>query len=92
MPDDATRKLLKLFGVALTDFEDQTKSVVERLQALESPPESAALALELAAGWLKANGDAMARWLEVTQRLAEMQARGQSELARIIGQSIRATG
>jgi hypothetical protein len=84
MPEEATRKLLKLFGMALTDFEDQTKAALERLEALGSPAESAAPALEIAAGWLKANGEAMSRWLEVTQWLVETHAKGQAELSRVI--------
>ncbi len=85
MPEDATRKLLKLFGIALMDFEDQTKSTLERLRALGPRDLTAATTLELADQWLKANGDVMARWLEVTQLLMQLQAEAQAELLRIIG-------
>jgi len=67
MPEEATRRLLKLFGIALTDLEDLTKTTLERGQTLGSGPEAPAAALELAGPWLKAGDEAMARWLEVTQ-------------------------
>lgn len=33
MAEDATRRLLKVFGIAMTDFEDQTTQALERLKA-----------------------------------------------------------
>ncbi len=32
---DETRRLLKIFGVAMTDFEDESKELLNRIQALE---------------------------------------------------------
>jgi len=85
MPEEATRRLLKLFGIALTDLEDRTQTTLERLQALGPRPESPAAALDLSKQWLEASDEAMARWLEVTQWLVETQARGRAGLLRAIG-------
>jgi hypothetical protein len=74
MAEDATRKLLKLFGIALSNFEDQTAKGLERLNAPGSPAHSLAATLALAEEWLAANGEATTRWLEVTQWLVGMQA------------------
>jgi hypothetical protein len=87
MPEEATRKLLKLFGMALTDFEDQTTKTLERLKTEPPPDHSPAATLEVAEDWLKAQAEAMARWLEVTQVLVEIQAKAQAELVRLLGQA-----
>ncbi|MBI2114304.1 MAG: hypothetical protein HYT85_04355 [candidate division NC10 bacterium] len=91
MPEDATRRLLKQFGIAFTDFEDQTMIVLERLGALGSPTHSPAPALALAGEWLKTNGEVMAGWLEVTRLLVETQAKAQAEFLRVIGAAREAT-
>ncbi len=85
MPEEATRRLLKLFGIALTDFEDQTKITLERLRALGPRDLTSATTLELVDQWLKLHGEVMERWLEVTRLLLETQARAQAEFLRIIG-------
>lgn len=92
MPEDATRRLLKQFGIAFTDFEDQTTAALERLGALESATDSPAPALALAEEWFKANGEVVARWLEVTQLLVETQAKAQTEFLRVIGETREAAG
>jgi hypothetical protein len=92
MPEEATRRLLKLFGIALTDLEDLTKTTLESVQALGSGPEGPAAALELSEQWLKASDEAMARWLEVTQWLIETQAKGRAGLLRAIGTARQSLG
>jgi hypothetical protein len=84
MAEDATRKLLKLFGIALTNFEDQTAKGLEPLNAPGLPAHSLAATLALAEEWLAANGEAATRWLEVTQWLVGMQAKTQAELLRAL--------
>jgi hypothetical protein len=80
MPEESTRKLLKLFGVALTELEDQTKTMLAGLAASESLPGSGSRARELVEAWLRASDEATRRWQEVTQFLVETQGRGQAEL------------
>ena len=92
MAEEATRRLLKLFGIALTDFEDHTKNILEGVQALESGPQVAAAALSLAEQWLKANDEAVGRWLEITQWLVETHAKGRAGLLRAIGTARQSLG
>ena len=58
-PMDPTRKLLKVFGVKVTDYEAKTDAILERLAATSSDEERTALvreAVELTADlghWLR---------------------------------------
>ena len=58
-PMDATRKLLKVFGVKVTDYEAKTDAILERYAAAATDDERAALvreAIELTADlghWLR---------------------------------------
>jgi hypothetical protein len=85
MAEEATRRLLKLFGIALTDLEDLTKTTLERAQGLGPGPQGPGAALELFEQWLTASDEAMARWLEVTRWLLETQAEGRAAVLRAIG-------
>ncbi len=81
-PMDPTRKLLKVFGVKVTDYEAKTQTLMERAEARPSPDELKAILAESAE--LTADLD---RWLreilahvlererEVLERLAKV-ARG----------------
>ena len=88
MASDATRKLLKVFGIAVTDFEDQAEALVQRAEALKArgaPPEEAVALLEEA---VRAVTVVTERWGEVQGFLQEVQqrllgaARGVLEVAR----------
>ncbi|MGB4782030.1 MAG: hypothetical protein WBH61_08385 [Candidatus Methylomirabilis sp.] len=37
MAEDLTQKLLKVFGVAVADFEDQCQAIVQVLDLLDEP-------------------------------------------------------
>lgn len=79
--DDA-RKLLKLFGVAVTDFEAESQELLNRIQALGSDAGGDLVAplrdvVELIA-------DTNRRWHEVTEHLFSGQQRFLAELARAL--------
>jgi hypothetical protein len=79
--NDDTRKLLKLFGVAVTDAEAEAEKLAAaagRLSAGGGPGEVAALLKDASDLFRELN----ARWLEVTQRVVDIQARLQERLAR----------
>jgi len=70
---DATRKLLKAFGIAVTDFEDQVETLVTRADALKThgaPPEEAVALLEEA---VRAVTVMTERWAEVQGLLQQVQ-------------------
>ena len=73
MPSDATRKLLKVFGIAVTDFEDQAEALVEKAEALEArgaPPGEVVVLLEEA---IRAVAMLSEHWGEVERHLLESQ-------------------
>ena len=75
MADEATRQLLRAFGVAMTDFEDASRRIQEQAKSAAGP------------GLLAGAGEAIAaaakvneRWLEVTRHLFAEQARLHAEV------------
>ena len=49
MASEATRKLLKVFGIAITDFEDRAEVLIQRAEALKArgaPPEEVVALVE----------------------------------------------
>jgi hypothetical protein len=91
MPEEATRRLLKLFGMAVTDLEDETQRALEHIQAMGPRPNDPAAALEIVERWLTLSRDVTARWLEMTRLIAETQTKMEAELLRMIGDA-RAQG
>ena len=81
MAEDSTRKLLRVFGVAMTEFEDASVQLRER--AKTAAPQDL---LALAGDTLAAAAEVHRRWLEVTRSIFEEQARLHAE----VGQRIAA--
>jgi len=79
MADELTRKMLKVFGVAVTDFEDASRRLQE--QAKAAPPQEL---LGLAGQAMAASAEVTRRWLEVSRSLFEEQGRLHAELAQRI--------
>jgi hypothetical protein len=79
MSDD-TRKLLKIFGVAVTDSEAEVERLVARAEQLspDSPREEVAALLKDGADLCR---ELSTRWLEITERVFAIQSRLQSQLA-----------
>lgn len=78
--NDDTRKILKVFGVAVTDSEAEAEKLVARagqLSSNSSKEELTALLKDAADLFRELN----TRWLEVTQRVFEIQERLQTQLA-----------
>ena len=77
---DDTRKLLKIFGVAVTDADAEVERLVARSEQLSTDSakgEVAALLKDSADLCRELN----TRWLEITERVFEIQSRLQSQLA-----------
>jgi hypothetical protein len=78
--NDDTRKLLKIFGVAVTDSEAEAEKLVARagqLSAISNREEVAALLKDAADLCRELNS----RWLEVTERVFAIQSHLQQQLA-----------
>jgi hypothetical protein len=70
MADDATRKMLRVFGVAVTDFEDVSRRLQEQAAA-----GAAQDLLALAREALAASAEMNRRWFEMSRLIFEEQAR-----------------
>jgi hypothetical protein len=79
MADELTRKMLKVFGVAVTDFEDASRRMQE--QAKAAAPQDL---LGLAGQALAASAEVTRRWLEVSRLIFEEQGHLHAELAQRI--------
>jgi hypothetical protein len=80
--NDETRKLLKVFGVAVTDAEAEAATLVTRARQLSSgssKEEVTALLKDTAELCRELN----TRWLEVIQRVFAIQGRLQTEVAKV---------
>jgi hypothetical protein len=76
MPDDSTRRLLRIFGIAVTDCEDALSALEAALQGSGA---GAAPASPLDA-YERAAREAEARWTEVAHLLQGYQARARAAL------------
>ena len=78
--NEDTRKLLKVFGVAVTDAEAEAEKlagIASQLSASSTKEETAALLKDAADLCRELN----TRWLEITERVFAIQSRLQTQLA-----------
>jgi hypothetical protein len=78
--NDDTRKLLKIFGVAVTDAEAEADKLVARAGQL-SPDGSKAEVAALLKDGTELCRELNTRWLEITERVFAIQSRLQTQLA-----------
>ena len=78
--NDDTRKLLKIFGMAVTDAEAEVEKLLARAGQLspDSPREQVAMLLKDGADLCR---ELNTRWLEITERVFAIQSRLQAQLA-----------
>lgn len=88
MASEATRKLLKVFGIAVTDFEDQAEALIQRAEALKAQGAPPAEVVPLVEEAVRAVSRVTEHWEQVQGNLQEVQrrllgaARGVLEAAR----------
>ena len=75
-PMDPTRRLLRVFGVTVTEYEERTAALLERAAAATERDEM----LQLMTEAMGLTADANARLREVTNHVLETQARVMTEL------------
>jgi hypothetical protein len=78
MPDDSTRKLLKVFGVSMTDCEDALAALTAALRDPAAPPAQVAAAIE---AYGRAARELGQRWTEASRLILDLQARAQEAIA-----------
>jgi hypothetical protein len=78
--NDDTRKLLKIFGVAVTDAEAEVEKQVSRSGQLSTDSTKGEIAALLKDG-ADLCRELNTRWLEITERVFAIQSRLQTQLA-----------
>src|SRR4051812_21570593 len=81
--NDETRKLLKIFGVAVTDFESEAEKLAATAAQL-SPDSSKDQVAKLMKDAAELSRELNARWLEITQRVFALQDRLLSRCAEAV--------
>ena len=76
MTKESTRRLLKLFGIAVTELEETVQGVIMSLGGVEDP---AALVPRLEA-YLNASAVLMKHWAEVGQLITDTHQRASDQL------------
>ena len=74
MAEDSTRKLLKVFGVSMTECEDALAALTA---ALREPPGGAGGAVAALEACGKASRELSQRWAEVSRLILDYQLRAQ---------------
>ena len=77
---DETRRFLKTFGVAVTDFEAEAVRLVERLRDRPNDIDALTLLKDLT----ELCGELNARWFEIHQRIHDLQKHLFSSVAEIV--------
>ena len=85
MAEELTRRLLKVFGVAVTDFEDRCQEISQQARDAMGRGDPAAF-LPLLEGLVRSTSEVTRRLLEITQFIVEQQNRTSAELLRILDQ------
>lgn len=80
---DPTRRLLRVFGVGVTEYEEKTATLLERAAAATEPEEK----LQLATEAIDATVELNARLRDVTNHVLDTQARVLTELRATIDAS-----
>jgi hypothetical protein len=75
MAEELTRKLLKVFGVAVTDFEDRCRNVAQQARDEVARGGEPAAFLPMFEGLVRATLEVTRRWMEVTQLIVEQHNR-----------------
>ncbi|MCC6178401.1 MAG: hypothetical protein IT305_24105 [Chloroflexi bacterium] len=79
-PMDPTRRLLRVFGVTVTEYEERTTALLERASATTEPSDL----LELATEALRLTADLNARLRDATDHVLATQSRVLTELQKKI--------
>jgi hypothetical protein len=80
MAEDSTRKLLKVFGVAVTDFEDRCLQIAQQARDAADQGGDPTAFLPFLEGLVRSTSEVSKRWMEVTQFIVEHQNRTHAEV------------
>ena len=92
MAEELTRKLLKVFGVAVTDFEDRCREVAQQARDEAGRAGDPAAFLPLVEGLVRSTLEVTRRWMEVTQLIVEQHNRTCAEILGLLDESKKRKG
>lgn len=85
MAEEDTRKLLRTFGVSVTNFEERSAQLLERAKQLHQAGDSEGM-LTLLQEFASELLDLQGRWLEITNHTLAQQRRVLTDIATIVSQ------
>lgn len=84
---EESRRLLKVFGIAVTDFEETAQQILVQARDAVAQGGGADALIPLLARFLKAEGDLTSRWTELSRHVSETQGRAYAELIRLMAEA-----
>jgi hypothetical protein len=84
MAEDSTRKLLKVFGIAVTDFEDRCQQLVQRAREAAGKGADPAAFLPLLDELVRSGSEVGKQVMEVTQFIVEQQKKTHAEVVSLL--------
>ena len=84
MAEESTRRLLKVFGIAVTDLEERVQELLAALGGLKS--KDPATVIKPLEEYLKASGALMKHWAEVGKLLSDTHERANTQLLPTLSQ------
>ena len=85
MADEDTRKLLRIFGVTVTNFEERTVQLLEQAQQLRQAEDSDGM-LSLLKDFAGELLDLQGRWLEITNHILARQRQVLTDIATLVSE------
>lgn len=89
MAEESTRRLLKVFGIAVTEFEETADRIVTEAKAALAQGGGAEALLPLLAKLLKVEGELTSRLAELTRLFSETQGRAYAEILSLMQQAAK---
>ena len=91
MAEEDTRKLLRTFGVTVTNFEERTTQLLEQAKQLRQEGNADAM-LPLLQNFAGELLDLQGRWLEVTNHIITQQRQVLTDIATLVSEWGRKSG
>lgn len=85
MAEEDTRKLLRTFGVTVTNFEERTAQLLEQAKQLRQAEDSDGM-LTLLKDFAGELLDLQGRWLEITNHVLSQQRQVLTEIATVVSE------
>jgi hypothetical protein len=85
MADEETRKLLRTFGVTVTNFEERSTQLLEQAKQLRQEGNSDGM-LPLLKDFAGELLDLQGRWLEITNHILSQQRRVLTDIATLVSE------